>query len=61
MLHLDNQEAAQADLVRATDLNPNKPKYWFGYAMAFSDGPDSEKKECPGVLAFRRFQTLCER
>lgn len=61
LLQLDNREAARADLIRATDLNPNKPKYWFGYAMAFSDGPISKKRECAGVLAFQRFQTLCER
>ena len=42
MLHffqLGDRKAAQADLVRATELNPNKPKYWYGYAMAFSKGP----------------------
>lgn len=61
LLQLRNPEAARADLVRATELDPDKPKYWYGYAKAFSDGPNSKRRECPSVLAYQRFQTLCGR
>jgi len=52
---LINFEAAQIDLRRATELNPDKPAYWYEYAAVLH-----YKLDCEIVQPLERYLNLCE-
>ena len=60
LMALEDREAAQTDLEIATRVAPARALYWYHYAEALTEGPNSEAPECRAVQAFERFLELCQ-